>query len=65
MSDSLRNRGTAIAVPGQQNSNAAQKKLLVCAPSNAAVDELVMRFKDGIKTLNGESQAQDSLGNQD
>lgn len=56
MSDSLRNRGTAIAVPGQQNSNAAQKKLLVCAPSNAAVDELVMRFKDGIKTLNGESR---------
>ncbi|KAJ9631895.1 DEAD-box type RNA helicase [Taxawa tesnikishii (nom. ined.)] len=31
----------------------ASKKLLVCAPSNAAVDELVMRFKDGIKTLKG------------
>ena len=30
--------------------------MLVCAPSNAAVDELVMRFKDGIKTLNGESK---------
>ena len=29
------------------------KKLLVCAPSNAAVDELVMRFKDGVKTLDG------------
>jgi len=28
----------------------------VCAPSNAAVDELVMRFKNGIKTLNGESR---------
>jgi senataxin len=28
----------------------------VCAPSNAAVDELVMRFKTGIKTLNGESR---------
>jgi senataxin len=26
----------------------------VCAPSNAAVDELVMRFKKGIKTLNGQ-----------
>lgn len=41
-------------MPGQQRSDAAAKKLLVCAPSNAAVDELVMRFKDGIKTSNGE-----------
>ena len=29
------------------------KKLLVCAPSNAAVDEMVMRFKDGVKTFDG------------
>ena len=29
------------------------KKLLVCAPSNAAVDELVMRFKQGVKTVDG------------
>lgn len=43
-------------MPGQQRSDSASKKLLVCAPSNAAVDELVMRFKDGIKTLNGESR---------
>jgi senataxin len=28
----------------------------VCAPSNAAVDELVMRFKAGIKTLSGEER---------
>lgn len=33
----------------------ASKKLLVCAPSNAAVDELVMRFKEGVKTVSGES----------
>ena len=32
----------------------APKKLLVCAPSNAAVDELVMRFKEGVKTINGQ-----------
>ena len=38
------------------DSGSAPKKMLVCAPSNAAVDELVMRFKDGIKTLNGESK---------
>lgn len=35
---------------------AAPKKLLVCAPSNAAVDELVMRFKEGVKTLYGQPQ---------
>lgn len=29
------------------------KKILVCAPSNAAVDELVMRFKDGVTMLDG------------
>ncbi|KAJ5110215.1 hypothetical protein N7532_002860 [Penicillium argentinense] len=28
-------------------------KLLICAPSNAAVDELVMRLKQGVTTRNG------------
>ncbi|KAF1949180.1 tRNA-splicing endonuclease-like protein [Byssothecium circinans] len=58
LSDSLRNRGTPITIPGQAQaqSSTAAKKLLVCAPSNAAVDELVMRFKDGIKTLKGEER---------
>lgn len=32
------------------------KKLLVCAPSNAAVDELVLRLKNGIKTTNGKDR---------
>ncbi|KAK5083048.1 DEAD-box type RNA helicase [Lithohypha guttulata] len=32
------------------------KKILVAAPSNAAVDELVMRFKDGIKVPGGHVQ---------
>lgn len=31
----------------------ASKKLLICAPSNAAVDELVMRFKGGVTMLDG------------
>ena len=31
----------------------AAKKVLICAPSNAAVDELVMRFKAGVKSGNG------------
>lgn len=37
-----------------RNNAPAPKKLLVCAPSNAAVDELVMRFKEGVKTTNGQ-----------
>jgi senataxin len=58
LTDSLsdKNLGTRIDVPRGGNlpaSTATSKKLLVCAPSNAAVDELVMRFKEGIKTLKG------------
>lgn len=47
--------GSRIAVPGHKEASmdAASKKLLVCAPSNAAVDELVMRLKDGVKTKDG------------
>ncbi|PTB45036.1 hypothetical protein M441DRAFT_129272 [Trichoderma asperellum CBS 433.97] len=37
-------------------SQARPKKLLVCAPSNAAVDELVLRLKSGIKTTSGKSR---------
>lgn len=63
LTSSLRdsNKGVAVARPQLTNGNnlrsstpSASKKLLVCAPSNAAVDELVMRFKDGVKTINGE-----------
>ncbi|PGH11387.1 hypothetical protein AJ79_04888 [Helicocarpus griseus UAMH5409] len=49
-----------IARPGTQFKPATRvttsKKLLVCAPSNAAVDELVMRFKEGVTTSNGQKQ---------
>ncbi|KAF7197080.1 Helicase SEN1 [Pseudocercospora fuligena] len=53
---------TRISVPtAGANSNAANdsasKKLLVCAPSNAAVDELVIRLKQGVKTKGGQSHA--------
>jgi senataxin len=34
----------------------AAKKILVCAPSNAAVDELVMRFKTGLKMTDGSTE---------
>ena len=56
-------KGVPIARPhltteGVQRTGtgAAAKKLLVCAPSNAAVDELVMRFKEGVKTVDGSYQ---------
>ncbi|KMP02865.1 DNA-binding protein SMUBP-2 [Coccidioides immitis RMSCC 2394] len=42
--------------PGDKTARTLAKKLLVCAPSNAAVDELVMRFKEGVKTLQGRAQ---------
>lgn len=45
---------TGFAANGEA---AASKKLLVCAPSNAAVDELVMRLKEGVKTRNGKHQS--------
>ncbi|KAH7304941.1 SEN1 N terminal-domain-containing protein [Stachybotrys elegans] len=50
--------GTGVPIGGARPPNAPNnqtrpKKLLVCAPSNAAVDELVLRLKGGIKTTGG------------
>ncbi|KAI5867802.1 SEN1 N terminal-domain-containing protein [Durotheca rogersii] len=48
--------GTLIKRPGGSSSTGIRgttKKLLVCAPSNAAVDELVLRLKDGVKSTTG------------
>ncbi|KAH7116848.1 tRNA-splicing endonuclease-like protein [Dendryphion nanum] len=57
LSDSFRQQGTAVKIPGQApRADIASKKLLVCAPSNAAVDELVIRLKNGVKTLNGQER---------
>ncbi|KAK3941950.1 SEN1 N terminal-domain-containing protein [Diplogelasinospora grovesii] len=51
------NGAVSITRPGAASNggagNAPAKKLLVCAPSNAAVDELVLRLKAGVKTTNG------------
>lgn len=49
----------AIAIPQGQKTmdslkNSKSRKVLVCAPSNAAVDELVIRMKDGIMNSRGE-----------
>ena len=63
LTSSFADKGQTISRPQANNfqgsrntTDVAAKKLLVCAPSNAAVDELVMRFKQGIKTINGEHQ---------
>ena len=61
LTNSFVDKGVPIAQPqlsnGQRTGNGiAAKKLLVCAPSNAAVDELVMRFKDGVRTTDGNPQ---------
>ncbi|KAL4924739.1 putative tRNA-splicing endonuclease [Aspergillus undulatus] len=48
-------RPTAAGNP-RPAPKATSKKLLVCAPSNAAVDELVMRFKEGVKTIHGRNE---------
>ena len=49
-------RPQALDAQGPRNHASAAKKLLVCAPSNAAVDELVMRFKQGTKASSGNPQ---------
>ncbi|GMM56550.1 hypothetical protein DAKH74_031660 [Maudiozyma humilis] len=48
----------AIQVPGEQsNKNIDQllkkQKVLICAPSNAAVDEICIRLKEGVYDKNG------------
>ncbi|KAI5305347.1 hypothetical protein KEM56_004657 [Ascosphaera pollenicola] len=57
LSSSLGGSGSAVRIPGADFKPATHgtnaKKLLICAPSNAAIDELVMRLKAGGKTLDG------------
>lgn len=57
MTGTASSKGVPVARPqaGQQPPTPSiAKKLLVCAPSNAAVDELVMRLKHPVKTVTGE-----------
>ncbi|KAK4198419.1 putative helicase [Triangularia verruculosa] len=56
LTNSLKHSNGAVSItrPGAAaRPTAPAKKLLVCAPSNAAVDELVLRLKQGVKTMNG------------
>ncbi|KAK4649494.1 DEAD-box type RNA helicase [Podospora bellae-mahoneyi] len=57
LSNSLKGSNGAVSIPRPgltaKPTTAPARKLLVCAPSNAAVDELVLRLKQGVKTMNG------------
>lgn len=47
----------AITVPNETGTVPAapqSAKILICAPSNAAVDELVVRLRDGVRNYKGE-----------
>ena len=64
LTSSLAQKETAVPISRPQNvvgqrpaGKVASRKLLVCAPSNAAVDELVIRFKQGVKILSGEDKS--------
>lgn len=49
---------STISIPGSRNMEPVKKKerktVLICAPSNAAVDELVLRLCGGIKNSKGD-----------
>ena len=60
LTNSMKRGGVQIGQPISNGTHpqarAPSKKMLVCAPSNAAVDELVMRFKEGVKLTDGSSR---------
>ncbi|CCE79933.1 Piso0_003026 [Millerozyma farinosa CBS 7064] len=53
-----KSQNNSISVPTNtqgSNKQVNNSKLLICAPSNAAVDELVLRLRQGVKSSSGES----------
>ncbi|KAI5968388.1 SEN1 [Candida margitis] len=44
----------AIDMPSKAPSPSEKAKILICAPSNAAVDELVVRLRNGVRNSKGE-----------
>ncbi|EFX01966.1 tRNA-splicing [Grosmannia clavigera kw1407] len=56
LTGTIKTNAAAVAVsrPGANgHGDSTTKKLLVCAPSNAAVDELVLRLKMGVRETTG------------
>ncbi|KAJ5734929.1 uncharacterized protein N7483_000054 [Penicillium malachiteum] len=56
LSNVLEKAGVSIGTGYSAARPPAARKILVCAPSNAAVDELVMRLKSGVKTIHGREE---------
>ncbi|KAJ5101194.1 hypothetical protein N7456_007246 [Penicillium angulare] len=56
LTNTLEKVGISIGKSNQGARAPASRKILVCAPSNAAVDELVMRLKSGVKTIHGHEE---------
>lgn len=65
MTESTRNKAATISRPPVStkgrliqapSGSPGIQKILICAPSNAAVDELVMRLKSGVKTSDGRNE---------
>ncbi|KAJ5889349.1 Zinc finger CCHC-type [Penicillium tannophilum] len=56
LTDSLEKKGVSIGTGYSSAKPPPSRKILVCAPSNAAVDELVMRLKNGVKTIHGREE---------
>lgn len=56
LSNTLEKAGVSIGSAYNPARPPTPRKILVCAPSNAAVDELVMRLKSGVKTIRGREE---------
>lgn len=48
--------GNAISVPGKTASSPSKKRILCCAPSNAACDEMIRRLRLGIPDYHGKKR---------
>ncbi|KAJ5945938.1 hypothetical protein N7454_002777 [Penicillium verhagenii] len=56
LSNALEKAGVSIGTGYPSGKPPPTRKILVCAPSNAAVDELVMRLKKGVRTIHGRDE---------
>ena len=54
LSQEKNNKVIDISGSGSSPTPSDKAKILICAPSNAAVDELVLRLRDGVRNSSGE-----------
>ncbi|KAJ3097927.1 DEAD-box type RNA helicase [Phlyctochytrium planicorne] len=53
----LSSAGRSIAIPGSQFAQKKANKMMLCAPSNAACDELILRLRLGVHSIHGEKMS--------